>query len=125
MANWSNAGHVNEHFRNNGDGTFSEIAAAIGVDSSANYTGVSHGDFDGDGDQDLYLSNIGQDGLYLNDGGDFSSNVRSAMAIGGHHSDISVPSWAILMAMETSTFTPSIAPTNCIVITPILRWTLT
>lgn len=58
-----------ELFRNNGDGTFTECAAAFGVDLVGFYKGVATGDFNNDGRPDLFLSS--RDGpkvLLRNDG---------------------------------------------------------
>jgi len=54
---------------NNGDGTFSEIAARAGVDSDRSTRGVTMGDVNGDGWLDIYISNsMGDAQLYLNNG---------------------------------------------------------
>lgn len=57
-------------YRNNGDGTFSEVAAAAGI--SGNYWGLSatFTDIDGDGWPDLYVTNDlwSPDTFYLNNG---------------------------------------------------------
>jgi hypothetical protein len=48
------AGSVpNKLYRNNGNGTFSEVAAAVGLNDNANTTSCTWGDFDNDGDLDL------------------------------------------------------------------------
>ncbi len=45
-------------YRNRGDGTFEEASAASGiVDGTGNGLGVVFGDYDGDGDQDIYVAN--------------------------------------------------------------------
>ena len=67
-------------FRNNGNGTFIEVAARLGV---ANPEGRSLGaiwhDFDGDGWPDLYVANdISENKLYLNKHGTFVDAGRSA-----------------------------------------------
>ncbi len=46
-------------FRNRGDGTFSDVAAAAGVTNDQFGKGVTAGDYDNDGDLDLYVSNHG------------------------------------------------------------------
>jgi hypothetical protein len=56
-------------FRNRGDGTFEDIAAAAGLARSAFTKGVAAADYDNDGDVDLYVSNLGGGNvLYRNDG---------------------------------------------------------
>ena len=54
-------------FRNNGDGTFTDIAAEAGVTNDRFSKGVTAGDYDNDGDLDLYVSNVGKNRLYRND----------------------------------------------------------
>ncbi len=62
-------GWPNELFRNNGDGTFTDVAAGAGVLDRRFTKGVAWGDFDGDGWADLYLSNAGAaNRLYRNRG---------------------------------------------------------
>ena len=46
-------------YRNNGDGTFTNVSAAAGVASGEGATGVIAGDIDNDGDPDLFLSGDG------------------------------------------------------------------
>ncbi len=55
-------------FRNNGDGTFTDVAEAAGVTNDWMAKGVAWGDVDEDGDPDLYVSNIGPNRLYRNNG---------------------------------------------------------
>jgi len=45
----------NMFFRNNGDGTFAEIAAQIGLDFEGNTAATTFGDFDNDGDYDAFV----------------------------------------------------------------------
>lgn len=47
-------GSPNLMYRNNGDGTFTDVAAALGVDLIEELKGVVVGDHDNDGDLDLY-----------------------------------------------------------------------
>ena len=54
-------------FRNNGDGTFSDVSVTSGIDNSGYGRGVAYGDFNNDGCLDIYVANIDQTGkLFLN-----------------------------------------------------------
>jgi hypothetical protein len=48
----------NNLYRNNGDGTFADVAAAAGVEDLAAGMSAAWGDYDNDGDLDLYVSNM-------------------------------------------------------------------
>ncbi len=70
----------NALFRNNGDGTFTNVAAEAGVtDAEANGNGGCAADYDNDGDQDLFVANWGASRLFRNDGsGGFTDVAASA-----------------------------------------------
>ena len=55
-------------FRNNGDGTFTDVASEAGIENNRWGTGVCAGDFDNDGWTDLYVVNLGPSRLYHNRG---------------------------------------------------------
>ena len=56
-------------FRNNGDGTFTDVAESVGLTVRAYVKGVVWGDYDNDRDPDLYVSILGgRNRLYRNDG---------------------------------------------------------
>ncbi len=57
-------------FRNNGDGTFTDVSEAAGFVDVGNGAGAAFGDIDNDGDLDLYATSIGSYRymLYINDG---------------------------------------------------------
>ena len=56
-------------YRNNGDGTFSDVTAAAGVSNTGSYGhGVACADYDNDGYVDIYVTNFGENRLYHNDG---------------------------------------------------------
>ena len=46
-------------YHNKGDGTFEDVTAFAGVGDTGNGEGVAWGDYDNDGDFDLYLANAG------------------------------------------------------------------
>jgi hypothetical protein len=55
-------------YRNLGNGRFDEVGAELGVDNLRHAVGAAWGDYDGDGDPDLYVSNFGDaNRLYRND----------------------------------------------------------
>ena len=60
--------YPSQYFHNNGDGSFSDLTREAGLENNRYAKGVSAGDFDNDGDQDLYVSNIGLNRLYRNNG---------------------------------------------------------
>lgn len=83
--------HPCELFRNNGDGTFSDVAAAVGVADVGFVKGLVWGDYDNDGMLDLYLSHLNGDNvLYHNEGGHFSEVAEAA---GVSEPYVSFPTW--------------------------------
>jgi hypothetical protein len=77
--------HPCELYRNNGDGTFTDVAAAVGVAHEGFVKGVAWGDYDNDGLPDLYLSRMEQPNvLYRNEGpGDGGWSFRDVTAEAG------------------------------------------
>lgn len=55
-------------YRNNRDGTFSDVTQAAGLARSGWGQGVCAGDFDNDGKVDLFVTYWGQNSLYKNQG---------------------------------------------------------
>jgi len=53
-------------FRNEGNGTFTDVARQAGVTNDRFCKGATAGDYDNDGWVDLYVSNIGKNRLYRN-----------------------------------------------------------
>ncbi len=65
----SNGYHVSELYHSNGDGTFTEVAADLGVNVVGFVKGVAWGDYDNDGLLDLYVSRFNEPTiLFHNDG---------------------------------------------------------
>ena len=79
----TNSGGANTLFRNNGDGTFTNVTAAAGVAHGGNSQGAVWGDYDGDGYLDLYVANLGghANGLYRNNGDGTFTNVATAAGV--------------------------------------------
>jgi hypothetical protein len=69
-------------FRNNGDGTFTDVAAAAGVENRRYAKSVVWGDYDNDGDPDLYVSNLGAGNrLYRNEADGTFKDVAEAAGV--------------------------------------------
>ena len=69
-------------YRNLGDGTFRDVTAEAGVANERWGQGVCAGDFDNDGDEDLYVTNFGVNRLYRNEGGRFTDiATRAGVAV--------------------------------------------
>lgn len=68
-----------ELYRNNGDGTFTEMAKERGIHVSAIVKGVSWGDINNDGWPDLYVSTLGGNNkLFKNQAGKFANIAMPA-----------------------------------------------
>lgn len=67
-------------FRNLGDGTFQDVTLQAGIRENGYSQGVAAGDFNNDGFTDLYVANVGQNRLYLNNGDGTFTHVP-------HHDD--------------------------------------
>jgi hypothetical protein len=68
---WETArnGGPNYFFRNNGDGTFTDLTTEVGLEDTGWTMAIGHGDLDNDGWQDIYNANdFGTDHIYRNMG---------------------------------------------------------
>jgi enediyne biosynthesis protein E4 len=69
-------------YQNNGDGTFSEVGMTAGVASLGNSHGGIWGDYDNDGNIDLYVTNYGYPNLlYHNNGGGTFTEIGTFAAV--------------------------------------------
>ena len=59
---------TNQLYRNNGNGTFTDVTEQAGVGDTGYGAGCAVGDYDNDGDPDLYVTNFGANVLYRNNG---------------------------------------------------------
>jgi predicted nucleotidyltransferase len=62
------AAPTNRLYRNQGNGTFTDVTAAAGVGDTSWSMGWVAADYDNDGDVDLYVTNYGANRLYRNEG---------------------------------------------------------
>jgi hypothetical protein len=73
----------NRLYRNRGDGTFEDATAGSGTDVAGYGMGVAAGDYDNDGDADLFVTNAGPSVLLRNDGSGHFTDVTAAAGVGG------------------------------------------
>ncbi len=72
----------NVMYRNNGDGTFTDVTQVVGVGDQGFGIGCVCGDYDNDGDTDLYVTNYGPNVLYQNNGDGTFSDVTQIAGVG-------------------------------------------
>ena len=66
-------------YRNNGNGTFTDVTRAAGLDIEMYGMGVAIGDYNNDGFPDIFISCVGQSHLFRNNGdGKFTDVTRAA-----------------------------------------------
>ncbi len=73
----------NRLYRNNGDGTFTDVTEKAGLRGEGYGMGVAVGDFDNDGYPDLYVTGVGRNTLYHNNGDGTFSDVTLSAGVGG------------------------------------------
>lgn len=75
----------NRLYRNNGDGTFTDVTAGAGVQGLGYSMGVAVGDFDNDGFVDLYVCGVNQNQLLHNNGDGTFTDVTQKAGVSGIH----------------------------------------
>jgi hypothetical protein len=73
---------ANALYRNDGDGTFTDVTEAAGVGDRGYGMGAVAADYDNDGDSDLFVTNYGRDTLFENDGDGSFSDVTDSAGVG-------------------------------------------
>ncbi|MBV9622688.1 MAG: CRTAC1 family protein [Acidobacteria bacterium] len=74
-------------FRNNGDGTFTDVTKESGLINEGWGVGVTVGDYDNDGHRDVFITNFGGNTLFHNNGnGTFTDVTKEAGVEGGNWS---------------------------------------
>jgi len=79
-------GSTNALYHNNRDGTFTNVTGKAGVGGAGGRiykTGAAVGDYDGDGDLDLFVTAFGPDTLYRNNGDGSFTDVTAAAGVAG------------------------------------------
>ncbi|MGH9857583.1 MAG: FG-GAP repeat domain-containing protein, partial [Acidobacteriota bacterium] len=80
--------HSNVLYRNDGNGTFTDVTAASGTGAAVYGQGGCVGDIDNDGFPDMYITNFGPNILYRNNGNGTFSDISAQAKIGD-------PRWSI------------------------------
>jgi hypothetical protein len=70
-------------YRNNGDGTFTDVTRGSGLDVSMYGMGVAAADYDNDGRIDVYLTGLGGNRLFHNLGGGRFADVTAQAGVAG------------------------------------------
>ncbi|HSW49891.1 MAG TPA: CRTAC1 family protein [Bryobacteraceae bacterium] len=80
-------------YRNNRNGTFTDVTRAAGLDVELYGMGVAAGDFNNDGFVDLYISCVGQSRLFQNTGKGYFIDVTDKAGLGGRTGFSSAALW--------------------------------
>ena len=73
----------NALYRNNGDGTFTDVTETAGVSGTGYGLGCVWGDYDNDGFPDLYVTQYGRNVLYHNNGDGTFTDVTDKAGVAG------------------------------------------
>jgi hypothetical protein len=79
----SNSSFHNKLFRNNGDGTFSDVTEKAGLAGVGYSMGVAAGDYDNDGFVDLYVTGFNCNQLFHNNGDGTFADVTEKAGVNG------------------------------------------
>jgi hypothetical protein len=79
----SDDSYSNRLFRNNGDGTFTDVTEKAGLKGIGYSMGVAAGDYDNDGFVDLYVTGVNRNQLFHNNGDGTFTDVTEKAGVGG------------------------------------------
>ena len=88
----------NRLYRNNGDGTFTDVSEEAGVDDRHWSMAAGALDYDGDGDVDVYLLNYGPNVFYLNNGDGTFTDVTDSLGLSGPEALNGHTKWSVGVA---------------------------
>lgn len=74
----------NALYRQESDGTFSDVTTGSGIEGGGYGVGCAVGDIDNDGDLDVYVTHFGPDRLYRNNGDCTFTDISAAAGIDDH-----------------------------------------
>ncbi len=81
----------NQLYRNNGNGTFTDVTKKAGVGDQSFSLGCSSADFDNDGDLDLYVLNYGRNVFYRNNGNGTFTDISRVSGLDDPRWSLSAP----------------------------------
>ncbi|MCP5110687.1 MAG: VCBS repeat-containing protein, partial [bacterium] len=90
----SDARYHNRLFANDGKANFSDVTSTSGLAGHGYDTGVAIGDYDNDGDPDLFLAGVHRSNLYRNNGDGAFTDVTVAAGLGQPDPEFG-PLWAV------------------------------
>jgi len=90
----SDPSFYNRLFRNNGDGTFTDVTAQSGLAGIAYSMGVAAGDYDNDGFVDLYVTGFNRNQLLHNNGDGTFTDVTEKTGVSGMVPGLGKP-WSV------------------------------
>jgi hypothetical protein len=90
----SESSYYNRLFRNNGDGTFTDVTEKAGLAGVGYSMGVAAGDYDNDGFVDLYVAGFNHNQLFHNNGDGTFTDVTAKAGVSGVTSDGGKP-WSV------------------------------
>ena len=93
-----NINSTNKLFRNNGNGSFSDVSRQAGVDNRQWSMAAGISDFDADGDPDIYLANYGPNVFYLNNGDGTFTDVTERLGLAGPQILNGFTKWSVSVA---------------------------
>lgn len=85
-------------YKNNGNGTFSDVTKAAGVNDLRWSMAAGAIDYDNDGDQDLYLLNYGPNVFYRNNGNGTFTDITASLGLSGPDKLNGFTKWSIGVA---------------------------
>ena len=86
--------YFNRLYRNNGDGSFTDVTEKAGLRGLGYGMGVAVADYDNDGWEDLYIASVNKNQLLHNNGDGTFTDVTAAAGVAGIHPKLG-KTWAI------------------------------
>jgi tetratricopeptide (TPR) repeat protein len=113
------ASYSNRLFRNNHDGTFTDVTAKAGVAGEGFSIGVAVGDYDNDGHPDIFVAGLNRNHLFHNRGNGTFEDLATASGIGADTAFTVAAGWfdydndglLDLFVVRYAQWDPSIEPT--------------